>query len=959
MLFNAIFIIGTFIFIKADAANYIGCYETTLNSKLLYQHVKIDDKLTPNSCLDVCRLKNWPYAGLQENVCRCGQNKPPELVKLSDKDCDHPCPGDGNAKCGRVQTARGSINASSIYETGIIAPGQNISSASIFLGCYKNATSTPISLYGPQEEFSETNSPIRCHERCYQQGFRYFTLSGDDCTCGDDLPLEGLAPSYGDHCGKKCKGDKNEYCGSAFELSFYATGIPNIPEYGRFVGCFKNTKVDDIKPEVKLDLPQSNSNQRCLNICDQKGFSYAAVQSGTLCLCMNQPPNSILRKNDLVCEKEDCSGEITKKCGSEDSMKVFKTRRAGNAQEIKHRYVGCFKDQHDYRDLHELRIVGFHKLMTIELCIETCKLKGYAFSSLVIGSQCVCSQLFPSVNEKVSSDDCRYPCEGNKKEKCGGRDIRAVYNNGLPYPRSYSQYFYLGCYEDIEEEKLVTNKAMKVQLNNLSPTICHRHCLKLGFKFFGLTLQPKVCFCSDEQPPEDLRYTDSFKSECPAKYRYVIFSTGLVYLDPDQTYKGCFRVDKTMLNKQIFYALKTLTPKRCLMLCDMLGYLYSAVNQGWDCHCGNTFSDGIPQANEEKCDIRCPGDSLQTCGGSESHMKVYRTSVTNVFEEPKIDVPAEKLGFSETFNILDPSVWSYTIKMPQDPDYEFVTYDKSDQVVYLKQNKLFIKPKIQSENYVGGAVTLKDCTGKPGIECTKKAANYYILPPVLSGQINTNNSFSFKYGKIDIRAKLPIGDWIVPEIWLMPKKNEYGDYYQSGQIRIAMIRGNNQFECSNNDFGHKRLEMGVYLGPEFDVKSKVFYKMAPESWTKEYHNYTVIWSADKISFLVDGEELGTIQPGPLQTIRDIVGLPKESEYIYSGSSSKLAPFDKEFYISLGLSVGGLSNFPDTCTSNPKKPWANTSPKAMLNFWQGRNQWKNTWKDEDSALKVESVNVGAL
>lgn len=40
--------------------------------------------------------------------------------------------------------------------------------------------------------------------------------------------------------------------------------------------------------------------------------------------------------------------------------------------------------------------------------------------------------------------------------------------------------------------------------------------------------------------------------------------------------------------------------------------------------------------------------------------------------------------------------------------------------------------------------------------------NNYILPPLQAGQIHTKNSFSFKYGKVEVQAKMPMGDWIVP-----------------------------------------------------------------------------------------------------------------------------------------------------------------------------------------------------
>ncbi|KAL6968804.1 Glycosyl hydrolases 16, partial [Sarracenia purpurea var. burkii] len=57
-----------------------------------------------------------------------------------------------------------------------------------------------------------------------------------------------------------------------------------------------------------------------------------------------------------------------------------------------------------------------------------------------------------------------------------------------------------------------------------------------------------------------------------------------------------------------------------------------------------------------------------------------------------------------------------------------------------------------------------------------------------------------------------------------------------------MARGNKDLNCFDNNYGHKRLEMGVYIGQETEAERKVFYKMASDSWSKEFHNYTVIWT---------------------------------------------------------------------------------------------------------------------
>ncbi|KAL6968805.1 Hydrolase, partial [Sarracenia purpurea var. burkii] len=109
-----------------------------------------------------------------------------------------------------------------------------------------------------------------------------------------------------------------------------------------------------------------------------------------------------------------------------------------------------------------------------------------------------------------------------------------------------------------------------------------------------------------------------------------------------------------------------------------------------------------------------------------------------------------------------------------------------------------------------------------------------------------------------------------------------------------------------------------------------------------------------ISFNADGEEIGKIQPESDQTIRKLVGLPESSEHIYVNATNKLAPFDRGFHIVFGISVGGLTDFDDTCDGNPKKPWTNTSPKAMLNFWRAKDQWSKTWIGESSALQIDHV-----
>lgn len=63
-----------------------------------------------------------------------------------------------------------------------------------------------------------------------------------------------------------------------------------------------------------------------------------------------------------------------------------------------------------------------------------------------------------------------------------------------------------------------------------------------------------------------------------------------------------------------------------------------------------------------------------------------------------------------------------------------------------------------------------------------------------------------------------------------------------------------------------------------------------------------------------------------------------------------------------LAIGGTSGyFPDVNNGNGKRPWNNTSPSAMKDFWINSNQWLTTWHIDTDAncLIIESVKVWAL
>jgi len=141
-----------------------------------------------------------------------------------------------------------------------------------------------------------------------------------------------------------------------------------------------------------------------------------------------------------------------------------------------------------------------------------------------------------------------------------------------------------------------------------------------------------------------------------------------------------------------------------------------------------------------------------------------------------------------------------------------------------------------------------------------------------SARIDTKDRMSFCYGKLIVRARLPVGQGLWPAIWMMPQDQAYGPWPASGEIDIMEARGR-----------LPRIVAGtLHYGK--DWQSKVTdehpYEL-PEGAIDSFHDYGLEWTAESIRWLVDG-------------------------HCYAESALRPGmPFDKPFYLVLNLAVGGF------------------------------------------------------
>ena len=156
-----------------------------------------------------------------------------------------------------------------------------------------------------------------------------------------------------------------------------------------------------------------------------------------------------------------------------------------------------------------------------------------------------------------------------------------------------------------------------------------------------------------------------------------------------------------------------------------------------------------------------------------------------------------------------------------------------------------------------------------------------------------NSKFAFKYGRVDVRAKLPIDAGTWPAIWMLGKNvNEPGGYF-------ASTYGTTDWPaCGETDI----MEHGIFSAQPINYIQGTLH--TPSSYgnsvnnggtiasdlANNYHLYSVNWSPFQISFLLDGVIFYTYNPA----VKD----------------ASTWPFDKDQYLLLNVAIGGVAGSTD-------------------------------------------------
>jgi beta-glucanase (GH16 family) len=153
-----------------------------------------------------------------------------------------------------------------------------------------------------------------------------------------------------------------------------------------------------------------------------------------------------------------------------------------------------------------------------------------------------------------------------------------------------------------------------------------------------------------------------------------------------------------------------------------------------------------------------------------------------------------------------------------------------------------------------------------------------------SASINTLGKFSFKYGKVEARIKLPVGQGMWPAFWMMGENKPQVGWPRCGEIDV-MEHINSTLTLVGTAHWHNEKHVSSGSTIPCDVR--------------QYHIYSVEWNPDSIRWLLDNKRYYAIN------IKDSINSTNE--------------FHEPFYLLLNLAIGGdwpknpdaTSQFPDT------------------------------------------------
>lgn len=229
-----------------------------------------------------------------------------------------------------------------------------------------------------------------------------------------------------------------------------------------------------------------------------------------------------------------------------------------------------------------------------------------------------------------------------------------------------------------------------------------------------------------------------------------------------------------------------------------------------------------------------------------------------------------KLVWSDEFDyegLPNPAKWDFEEGFIRNKEMQY--YTRSRKVNVRVENGVLVievrREDFKNPQYKAGSKHWKE---------QREVAHY------TSGSINTLGKAAFKYGRVEVRAKMPQGKGMWPAIWMMGTNRTDVGWPRCGEIDIMEYVGKNPNTIHANHH---------FANP--NIKDKAVHKSAGQGKLtvsephKDFHVYAIEWDEKQIKAFVDDKHYATLN-------------------IDEAGKGPDNPFRQPHYLLLNLALGG-------------------------------------------------------
>ena len=158
-----------------------------------------------------------------------------------------------------------------------------------------------------------------------------------------------------------------------------------------------------------------------------------------------------------------------------------------------------------------------------------------------------------------------------------------------------------------------------------------------------------------------------------------------------------------------------------------------------------------------------------------------------------------------------------------------------------------------------------------------------------SARLRTAGKGDWRYGRIEVKAKLALGQGIWPAIWMLPTDWMYGGWPESGEIDIMEHVGYDPGRV------HGSIHTGSY---NHKINTQRGGSKLLDKISSKFYVYAIEWYEDRIDFLIDDAKYFSFQND-------------------GKNDFNTWPFNQRFHLLINIAVGGdWPGSPDETTQFP-------------------------------------------